>query len=479
MKFDNLYESFENERDIENLAKTIIDYYASFIMRVGVQNILNIDSNSKIKWDTSLDFAKIIKDTKFKAKTPELKELIKINFIDDIRFTNSMHDRKSGTRGSYSVSNTVHRNFDGRPPSKDRMINVYYGRDMMHTYVISSLAEYADSRSEIRYEATRDIEVIDQADSGLNPKTKKITKIKKGDILYIQSIRPLKDTDAHSVVELEDDAYYGIDALELFDKDIKLLKQIPPTFDKSILGRIYKHNVVDLLNQRYTTIVHELTHMIDDYQSDEKALSKKAKHKDDYKEYLRLPHEINARYTQTVSHQDLIDQKVNYPSHGHGRGGFEEYVREFKHKFIGWHDIDEKDRKHLIKRLFTEYNKFTKEEELRVINRGFNEIFWDMTLEPKTKVDWRSFYKKEKRLKADLKKIGHQVIKAVVKNRMKLPVLKKHYEGLLRALYALFSPTEKNDATKFQNEFKIAPDEMIDLRKRIREYGDSQGLYLF
>ncbi len=175
----------------------------------------------------------------------------------------------------------------------------------------------------------------------------------------------------------------------------------------------------------------------------------------------------------------MIGQKVDYPSHGHSRGGFEEYVREFKHLFIGWYDIDEKDRKHLIKRLFTEYNKFTKEEELTVINRGFNEIFWSFALEPKKKVDWRSFYKKEKRLKADLKKIGHQIIKAVVKNRMKLPVLKKNYEGLMRALYALFDPRDKIDTEKFQNEFKISPDEMIDLRQRIREYGDSQGLNIF
>ena len=470
MRFKKLYESFENERDIENLAKSIMNYYADFVLKLGIHRIFQVDSaTKKVRWDTLLDFDTILKQIKFKAKTPELKALLKSKFMNDILFTNNFHGKKTGLRGQYTHSGTSKIAY--------RDITLFYDGSIMHTFAIKELGEYYDSFADNKYVATKNIPVLAQADSGLNPNIRQISEIKKGDILYIASIYSTNNDKSN--VELDDDSYYGIDALELNNEDIKYFKKLEGEPDKSILKRISKTDILNLVNLRYTTLVHEFTHMLDDFQSHEKALSKRVEHKDDYKEYLRLPHEINARYTQTVSHEDMISQKVNYPERGHSLGGFDEYVRTFKHMFLGWNDIDEKDRKHLIKRLYKEYTTFTKEEELSVINRAFNPIFWGFVLEPKKKTDWREFYKNDKRLNVDIKKIGHQIIKALVSNKMKLPVLRKNYEGVIRALYDLFNPKENYDYTKFQKEFKLTDQQIEELSKRIRQYGDSLGLSLF
>ena len=60
MKFEKLYESFNNERDIEKLAKTILNNYADFIMRIGPEKTFGIDKLNRVKWTQVLDFEQML-----------------------------------------------------------------------------------------------------------------------------------------------------------------------------------------------------------------------------------------------------------------------------------------------------------------------------------------------------------------------------------------------------------------------------------
>ena len=95
-------------------------------------------------------------------------------------------------------------------------------------------------------------------------------------------------------------------------------------------------------------LVHELQHWYDNIRSSEKnldnnfiqAMQKYEEGKLD--DYLKLSHEISARYTETISN---IDKYVSW----------KEYKYNFINEFNGWHLMSDDIKKRLLKRLYVEY----------------------------------------------------------------------------------------------------------------------------
>lgn len=119
----------------------------------------------------------------------------------------------------------------------------------------------------------------------------------------------------------------------------------------TILGRF--------LRSRHDTLVHELRHAYDDFASTGKyrfspeaikAGQAQAQANDDasrqqaHQAYLLQPHEISARFTQTVSTLTSYLQ-----------GSWRDYSAQFKQHFYGWYELPPKAKLRLLKRLATQW----------------------------------------------------------------------------------------------------------------------------
>jgi hypothetical protein len=112
------------------------------------------------------------------------------------------------------------------------------------------------------------------------------------------------------------------------------------------------------LTSRYDTLIHELRHAYDDFASTgkyrfspetAKAGEAKAQAKDDatrelaHQAYLLQPHEISARFTQTVA-------TLPYP-----QGSWRDYRDQFTQRFYGWSPLPPDVKMRLLKRLATHW----------------------------------------------------------------------------------------------------------------------------
>jgi len=115
-----------------------------------------------------------------------------------------------------------------------------------------------------------------------------------------------------------------------------------------------------------TVLTHELQHAYDNFISNGKFISDKASKKyyanqnkinpsnqtdDQYTTYVKLPHEINARFTQTIDDISLLDKKKNFIS-------LKIYLDELRKNFYAWDKINPNDKKKLYRRASQYYYKF-------------------------------------------------------------------------------------------------------------------------
>ena len=131
--------------------------------------------------------------------------------------------------------------------------------------------------------------------------------------------------------------------------------------NKSIMS-IYRL-MYDIMEESFKDlIVHELQHAYDDFRSDGKFVihkktqdffrkqQEKGNHnidtKEEYKNYLNLPHEMWARFSETITKFNKHDWKED----------FIYVLKGFRKNFKGYKFLNEKDKKRLIKALYKYYN---------------------------------------------------------------------------------------------------------------------------
>lgn len=135
----------------------------------------------------------------------------------------------------------------------------------------------------------------------------------------------------------------------------------------------------------HSTLLHELRHAYDDYRSNRKYLKTKRwekhkkhldtltplnpeseesikQHSEKEKSYLRLAHEINARFSQAIAktHFDQLtddwESKVKRP--------FDDVLKDFKYKFDNWRHLTPKMQQWITKRLY----KYWDEHEVQPLS---------------------------------------------------------------------------------------------------------------
>lgn len=168
---------------------------------------------------------------------------------------------------------------------------------------------------------------------------------------------------------IDRNAYYDLNRkIILFisdEKELELNKEFNIDTNKTISARdIY----MKIYNKFNTILEHELQHAFDDYISKGKAFNvKKSKNDsefdhsnyDDAMEYLNLPYEINARFTQAINSihflelEDFTDDNktIERPYK------FTKVLREFFKVFNKSHISNPKIKNTIIKRLYNIYNK--------------------------------------------------------------------------------------------------------------------------
>lgn len=131
----------------------------------------------------------------------------------------------------------------------------------------------------------------------------------------------------------------------------------------SMVDNIYNDIITEVERD---TVAHELQHAYDSWISKRKYTASKAsiKYRADYPDentpitdkqyydYLRLPHEVNARFTETVRKLKLIVKKDDG---SFDMVDFEKVKKEFEDNFEGFNLIQPKMAKRLIKRLYAYY----------------------------------------------------------------------------------------------------------------------------
>jgi hypothetical protein len=203
---------------------------------------------------------------------------------------------------------------------------------------------------------------------------------------------------------------------------------------------------------RYDTLVHELTHALDDFLSNGKAFANSYDAKDDPTHYLTSQHEINARFSQTITDKELKDEKLiasnpTKRSKDLGRGGFENYLFKFKQGFVGWDILTEKQQRQLTKRLYNEYMSLTRDEEQIILQRLLGSIAWNISF--KERIDYRVPNKMEPRFKFNIKAELTKVIDGIIKGKISGRDLEKNYEGVYDVLV-----TNKDDNDALLNFLK-------------------------
>jgi hypothetical protein len=159
-------------------------------------------------------------------------------------------------------------------------------------------------------------------------------------------------------------------------------------------------------------LIHEIQHAFDDFRSNHKFFLTKKSDKyfkkygrddmfndsdDDneikhFKEYLNLPHEISARFTQTINDMHFStfdwDEKGNmiyimYP--------LENVIRDFKLRIKGFHNFPEKTKRKLISKLSQYWHKeqdennekIKKEKKIKKNKKIIESVNWDDSLKDK------------------------------------------------------------------------------------------------
>jgi hypothetical protein len=192
------------------------------------------------------------------------------------------------------------------------------------------------------------------------------TLIKKNWLTVIYKDKPYRSTAKGTYGEgtinvhiSEDDQKEITDYIsQMIDKEIKNVN----TFN-------FAHRIV---KKYHSTLVHEIQHAVDDYLSNGKYRDKNhAKAKDqlynnqNYDDYYKLSHEINARYTQTVSDMGYSTGYVDKWGFAVSPSEFnwDNYLKCFQNRFIGWDLITDEQRKRLISRLSQQYSYMTRNRE--------------------------------------------------------------------------------------------------------------------
>lgn len=163
---------------------------------------------------------------------------------------------------------------------------------------------------------------------------------------------------------------FNVDEMELYEMFKKILNSLDGTPNKNYV--ISKMSSVIKNSKVKTTMIHELQHAYDYFISNGKYTSDK-KSKEFYKQktddnvsdsgmrekYLKLKHEINARFSQTIEN---LDYEVFFTNeNGDEEIGFielKDYINNFKKDFVGWDLMTPKIKKYLFRRVSQYYYKF-------------------------------------------------------------------------------------------------------------------------
>lgn len=158
----------------------------------------------------------------------------------------------------------------------------------------------------------------------------------------------------------------------------KLSQPITQELIESMVNEVYN----DIITQQMRdTIAHELQHAYDSWRSKRKYVVNKtvAKYRADYPDddapvtpkkyydYLRLPHEINARFTETVKNIKLIFRNNDG---SFDMVDFDKVKNEFENKFEGFKVIKPKMATRLIKRLYAYYTSVKE----KLLNKGIDRL---------------------------------------------------------------------------------------------------------
>lgn len=144
-----------------------------------------------------------------------------------------------------------------------------------------------------------------------------------------------------------------------------------------ILTDEVKDDILNVLYKTYySTLIHELQHVYDDYLSDGKVFKTKKTeiYNDKIKkgildfDYYDLPHEINARFTQAINNMNFfnVNYDVETDTDTVTKKTFQEAKKYFEEYAMKHYDIlDDKIKKRLIKRLYQywELTEFETEED--------------------------------------------------------------------------------------------------------------------
>ena len=128
----------------------------------------------------------------------------------------------------------------------------------------------------------------------------------------------------------------------------------------------------------HDTLMHELQHAYDSYRSEGKFVNtrfendvrktmslknigKEIKLKDEdlkfieknRKEYYKIPHEVNARYTQAIKETSFYDVKRGF--HNFEMKSYKEVLESFILNFMAWHRLSAKMQKRLKNRLYKDW----------------------------------------------------------------------------------------------------------------------------
>ncbi len=232
-----------------------------------------------------------------------------------------------------------------------------------------------------------------------------------------------------------------------------------------------------------SSILHEVEHAFRDFLSDGKSLdskrgkeyrkakrdemeNKRAGDKSDaslHIQYLKQPHEITARYTQTID--KIKFWKVEGNKGFKKNRGLNDYVFNFKMKFVGWDILTDKMKQNLLKKVTKEYNYLSPEQTTQVKYHLINQVFWQVIFDKK--INWNKIKKKDPRYKEDIKKETTKFVKDLID-------LKVDVNDLLiddRGLGIMSSPLREifddiNAETSFKDVFKIREHQMVKIRQK-------------
>lgn len=191
---------------------------------------------------------------------------------------------------------------------------------------------------------------------------------KEGTVRGNYSVYKYKDKRSFNLRhEREITVYYDFD--ELYEK----IQMLFSNKDKITHNELY----YAMFSEFNDTLIHELQHAYDDYRSRGMAYKTKEHSKyqkkyeseindklqdvafkkfEKYKDYLNLPHEIWARFTQTIN--DIHLAGLDFKEDENGKTSFHEYMHpfnevlsKFKNSFVGYEHLNDDMKKRLIRKL--------------------------------------------------------------------------------------------------------------------------------